>query len=398
MKKNYIVDTNVLLEDSEALKILINGVENHIWIPDVVLDELDGLKKNSRLKWRALDSIKKINEYSDNISTIDKNDYLNDKECDSVDDCIILATKYLNQKEDNVILVTNDEMIHFKCSKLELNCEKYLKCIPFQTESEKYTGFNESTENLIHNSFYWKEGKLIYHKNKNSEEIIDYDNMIWKIKPKDKYQNAAMTLLLDEDLDLISIQSEAGFGKTYLALAAALHWTLEKSKFKKIIVIKPNVDVGQEKLGFLPGDVKDKIWPYFVPIHELLLKLHEIRPANKLFKEKENTDNLNERKIEFAPINFMRGRNIENSFVIIDEFQNFSRIEARTLLSRMGENVKCICTGDIRQIDSIHLTEENNALNWIVKLCKDQKNYAHITLKGTKSRGPIADLVRKVKL
>lgn len=141
----------------------------------------------------------------------------------------------------------------------------------------------------------------------------------------------------------------------------------------------------------------DKIWPYFVPVHELLLKLHDIRKANRLFKDGD-VNVLNERKIEFTPINFMRGRNIENCFCIIEEFQNFSRLEGKVLLSRMGENVRCVCTGDVRQIDSIHLSEENNGLNWVVKLCKGQKNYAHITLKGSKSRGPIADLVRKVKL
>lgn len=363
------------------------------------MDELDKLKKDNRLKFRAIEAIKKINEFRENVTILDKKHYLYSSE-DTIlnDDCIIESVLYLNSKDENPILVTNDEMMHFKCHKKNINVEKYLKSIPFQTDSEKYTGFVNKPEEDIYNSFYWNgEGKLVYYKSKDECEIINYENEIWKIKPRTQYQNAAMTLLKNPDLDLLTIQSEAGFGKTFLALAAALYWTLEKKKYKKIMVIKPNIDVGSEKLGFLPGDIKDKTWPYFNSIYELLLKLHEIRPALRIFKEG-NLEFLNERVIEFAPINFMRGRNIENSFVIIDEFQNFSRLAAKTLLSRLGENTKCVCTGDIRQIDDEHLTEENNGLNWVVKLCKNNKNYGHITLKGSKSRGPIADLVRKVKL
>lgn len=314
------------------------------------------------------------------------------------DDYIIESVLYLNSRDESPILVTNDEMLHFKCNKKNISAEKYLKSIPFQADSERYTGFMNKVDENIYNSFYWNdEGKLVYYKSKDESEIINYENEIWKIKPRTQHQNAAMTLLKDPNLDLLTIQSEAGFGKTFLALAAGLYWTLEKKKYKKILVVKPNIDVGNEKLGFLPGDVKDKIWPYFNSIYELIIKLHEIRTASRLFKDG-NLEFLNERIIEFAPINFMRGRNIENTFVIIDEFQNFSRISARTLLSRLGENTKCVCTGDVRQIDDEYLTEENNGLNWVVKLCKNNKNYGHMTLKGSKSRGPIADLVRKVKL
>lgn len=214
MKKNYIVDTNVLLEDLESLKVLINGDENKIIIPDVVLDELDGLKKNQRLKWRAIEAIKKINEHASNIEVLYKKDYAKDSKLQN-DDLIILGVKHLNSIRENVILVTNDEMMHFKCLKENIKSEKYLKSIPFQTDSERYTGFvdvTKSKDECINNSFYWNdEGKLIYHKDKNDERVIDYENEIWKIKPKDKYQNAAMTLLLDDTLDLITIQSEAGF-------------------------------------------------------------------------------------------------------------------------------------------------------------------------------------------
>lgn len=107
---------------------------------------------------------------------------------------------------------------------------------------------------------------------------------------------------------------------------------------------------------------------------------------------------LNPKKVEILPLGFVRGMNIENAFVIIDETQNLSRYEVRTLLSRMGEQVKCVCIGDTRQVDNPHLNESNNGLNWIVKKCKGLNGYAHMVLKGDKSRGPITDMIIKSRL
>jgi PhoH-like ATPase len=153
------------------------------------------------------------------------------------------------------------------------------------------------------------------------------------------------------------------------------------------------------KLGFLPGDVSEKIAPYIQYVLHLLEKLHAIRPANKIFGNNNGEAvRLNPKKIEILPLGFVRGMNIENAFVIIDETQNLSRYEVRTLLSRMGEQVKCVCIGDTRQVDNPHLNESNNGLNWIVKKCKGLPGYAHIVLKGDKSRGPITDMVIKSRL
>jgi PhoH-like ATPase len=125
-------------------------------------------------------------------------------------------------------------------------------------------------------------------------------------------------------------------------------------------------------------------------------KLHELRPANRLWEEPTaNNLVLQRRSVEMLPINFLRGMNIDNAIVLIDEVQNLGRDELRTILSRMGENVKVICTGDVRQIDNIHLNQDNNGLNWMVRLFRGQNNYGHVVLGGNKSRGPIADLVRE---
>ena len=129
------------------------------------------------------------------------------------------------------------------------------------------------------------------------------------------------------------------------------------------------------------------------------VKSRDLRNVNRIWED--STDNhldLNTKVVEMLPINFLRGMNVENAIVLIDEVQNLSRDELRTVLSRMGENVKVICTGDVRQIDNIHLNQDNNGLNWMVRLFKGQNNYGHIVLGGNRSRGPIADMVRETKL
>lgn len=153
------------------------------------------------------------------------------------------------------------------------------------------------------------------------------------------------------------------------------------------------IEIGQ-KLGYLPGKVSEKMEPYVRYITELVLKLHRLRPANRVFTTPDQSPpEFDVRRFELLPMTYIRGMNLENAVVIIDETQNLSRAECRTLLSRMGERVKCICLGDIHQVDNPYLNAENNGLNWIVNKFKGSRIYAHMVLKGEKSRGPITDLV-----
>jgi len=141
-----------------------------------------------------------------------------------------------------------------------------------------------------------------------------------------------------------------------------LYKVLQEKKYKKIYYITPTIEIGKE-LGFLPGNIEEKIAPYFKSIVSLLIKLHELRTTHdKIFLD-DSFEKFNKKKIEFLPINFLRGQTLEDCFVIIDEITNFSRTETRSILSRMGENVKVICTGDPKQIDNYHLNKFNNGLN-----------------------------------
>jgi PhoH-like ATPase len=176
-------------------------------------------------------------------------------------------------------------------------------------------------------------------------------------------------------------------------LATALYLVLEKKCHEKIYIVKPMIEIGQ-KLGYLPGPIEEKMEPYTRYISDLTFKLHRLRAANKIFVDNETyPPQFNSKTFEILPLAYIRGMNIENAVVIIDEMQNMSRAECRALLSRLGEGVKCFCLGDIHQVDNPYLNQENNGLNWVVKKFKGSSIYSHIVLKGDKSRGPITDLV-----
>jgi PhoH-like ATPase len=255
----------------------------------------------------------------------------------------------------------------------------------------------ENGHKPLPNSFRWVEGKPVMHC-PDGDKTIAYTLNLWNVKPRTVYQNLAMELMQAPHVDMVTIQSEAGFGKTFLALAAAFYMVLEKRLYDKIYVVKPTIELGA-KMGYLPGDIEEKMEPFVKYIHDLAMKLHTLRPANKLFLNPgQDYLKYNPKKFEILPLAYIRGMNVENSFVIIDEAQNLSRAEMRALLTRMGEDVKCVCLGDTSQVDNPYLNEQNNGLNWVVRKFKGYENYAHMVLKGEKSRGPITDLVLKSKL
>ena len=382
MQKKYILDTNVLLNDPDCILTLYNGSENEIYVPKHVLLELDLLKTDVKKRHLALNAINSLIENKDIINFLDTH-YISSKFKDRVDSFILDEIKL--HKLDTGILITNDKLLQLESSLKNIESQEYKEINPFKSESEKYNGFDE---NNTPNSFKWVDGKVLF----NNEKLIDYNHDAWKIKPKNVYQNLAMELILNNKIDIVSIQSVAGLGKTTIALACAFELVFFHKLFKKIYVLKPNVELGQS-LGFLPGNIEDKLAPYYNYLDDIINKLHNLRPCNKLFNEDNKT--YNKSVFEILPINFIRGRNIEHSVVIVDEMQNLTRMESRAILSRMGENVKCICIGDTSQVDHMYLNNDNNGLNWLVKLFKGNTNYGHITLKGDKSRGPICDLVLK---
>jgi PhoH-like ATPase len=394
MRKNYVLDTNVLIENPLCIPKLRNGTENAIYIPYTVLQELDGLKRDVRLAHLVAQILTVLLGETDIHYLMPRR---MDESIASGDDRIIEEIK--TSGIPSPILVTNDRLLQLKARVHAIACEGYRDSNPFRSESQSYTGFVAEGEELIPNCFTWVNGYPVFHKPSGSR-AIDYQNTVWNVRPRTIYQNLALELMLDPEVHLVTIQSEAGFGKTFLALAAALFLTLERkdNPYRKIFLVKPVIEIGT-KLGYLPGDIEEKMAPYVRYVQDLLLKLHELRPANRIFQDPEAGNfRLNPKRFEILPIGFIRGMNVENAVVIIDEMQNMSRSETRALLTRMGENVKCIGLGDTRQVDNPYLNEANNGLNWTVKMLRGQPGYAHMVLKGERSRGPITDMVLKTGL
>lgn len=392
MATHYCLDTNSLLDSPELIPGLLQAGHS-VSIPLHVVLELDALKKKAHLRERVADTVAQLHDNFENI------EFLTDTETgksglykSTVDLTII---KELESKRPySPVLVTSDRIMSLLARIEGVASEAPEKCGDVDlSPSERHTGFVDSGCQIYPNSFTWESGRPVYHRAKGEAKVIAYENEVWKLAPKNVYQNLAMELLLDEAVDLVTLQSPAGFGKTMCALAAGLFLTLEEKRYDKIYVIKATKEV-DESLGFLPGDIKDKISPYFSYLDDLILKLHETRPANRIFKDvKDPSKGLDPKKFDTVPLQYLRGKNIENAFVIIDEAQNISRHGIRTVLTRMGNNVKCVCLGDVRQIDNENLNSHDNGLSWVVKKCLGANNYAHLVMKGQKSRGPITDLV-----
>ena len=392
VEKHYFIDTNVLLDDPGALFKLRNGNENNVYIPYHVLLELNKFKKDPRLGHIVAKVIKNLTENPDQFQVLKANGVA--KSLSSLVDNYILE-EIEGSGIENPILVTNDKILQLQAGLSGISSESYKDSSPFKSVAEHFTGFSSDETDIQPNAFMWNgKGKPIFYPSEGAR-VIDYQNRIWNVTPRTVYQNLALELMIHPDIHVVSVQSDAGYGKSFLALATALYLTQQKKTHDKIYVVKPMIEIGQ-RLGYLPGKVEEKMEPYTRYIADLITKLHKLRPANRIFSEQEESPpKFDTKRFELLPLTYIRGMNIENAVVIIDEMQNMSRPECRALLSRMGEGVKCICLGDIHQVDHPYLNSENNGLNWVVSKFTGSKIYGHMVLKGDKSRGPITDLVIK---
>jgi len=199
----------------------------------------------------------------------------------------------------------------------------------------------------------------------------------WGVRPKNIYQGMALQALLDPDIDLVILTGPAGCGKTLLAMAAALEMVVERGKYEKVIVTRNTPEIA-ESIGFLPGTEEEKMAPWLAAITDTLEVLHknDVNPSGSMnyIMDKAN--------IQFKSINFMRGRSIQNSVVILDECQNLTASQIKTMITRMGEGTKLICSGNLAQIDSNYLTPVTSGLTYIVERFKDFEGSANVYLNG----------------
>jgi len=211
---------------------------------------------------------------------------------------------------------------------------------------------------------------------------------VWGIDARNKEQSFALELLMDPDVEVVSLIGQAGSGKTLLAVAAGLEQVLgDNNEYKKLIVSRPIQPLGKD-IGYLPGTLEEKMDPWLMPIKDNLeFLLGNDRDTVKMYFEKG--------VIEIEAITYIRGRSITNAFIIIDEAQNLTRHELKTILTRVGEGTKIILTGDIEQIDNIYIDETSNGLTYAVEKFKEHDISGHITLqKGERSK--VATLAAKI--
>ncbi|WP_040728356.1 PhoH family protein [Thiomicrorhabdus sp. Kp2] len=257
----------------------------------------------------------------------------------------------------------------------ELEVDEKCKWHPNQCLiSENDAGFNAIVREISH-------GKAIL------EYLHDHENpnhSIWGITARNSEQNIALNYLMDPDIDFVSLLGTAGTGKTLLALAAALEQTLDLNRYNEIIMTRATIPVGED-IGFLPGTEEEKMTPWMGALMDNLEVLTDSDGYTDW--EKESTQQLLSKRIKIKSMNFMRGRTFQKKFIILDEAQNLTPKQMKTLVTRAGEGTKVVCLGNIGQIDSPYLTETTTGLTYIVDRFKNWDHSAHITLQqGERSR------------
>ncbi|MFD0941297.1 PhoH family protein [Pedobacter boryungensis] len=428
-KKIFVLDTSVILYDHNAIN---NFQEHDVAVPVLVLEELDNFKSgNDTRNFEARSFIRLIDQASKNhlinkwisLTKISQGKFkiILDESPKKINaEKLFGEGKFDNRilnsalvlKEENpkskVILVSKDICLRLKAKSLNLYAEDY-ETGKIKNADELYTGKTElidfsieaidelrkngtidaSALNLPHgdsNHFYSLKNKkksviAFYNATKKQLRYVNQD-AAFNISPRNAEQSFAIDALLNPDIKLVTIQGNAGTGKTLLALASALE---QRKNFRQIYITRPIVPLSNKDIGFLPGDVKTKIDPYMAPIWDNLKFIREqfVGDEKMLFKIDEL---IRTEKIEIAPLAFIRGRTITKIFFIVDEAQNLTPHEIKTIISRAGEHTKIVFTGDIYQIDTPYLDSESNGLSYLIENAKKHPLYAHITLqKGERS-------------
>ena len=429
-KKNFILDTNVVLHDYKAI---YNFQENDIYLPMVVLEELDKFKRgndqinyNSRQFARELDLIAEnkdfvtkgapLGEGKGKLYVITHQEWpeeMNKAFIEKKPDHIILACAISIAKKfpkQQTILVTKDINLRMKARAMGCIAEDYISDKVENTDvfEKEYETFNNVDADLIDRLYSEKQGITADHFNfkdditanecfvmKSSRASIlarhvAESNIIRRvnktrcfgIEPRNAEQTFAMDLLTDKHIQLIAITGKAGTGKTLLALAAALS---QNEDYEQIMLARPIVAMSNKDLGALPGDAKEKVAPYMQPLFD---NLNVIKHAlGYQGKEVQIIDNLQKNnQLIIEALAYIRGRSLSNTYFIVDEAQNLTPHEIKTIITRAGEGTKIVFTGDIHQIDQPYLDMQSNGLVYMIDKMKGEDIFAHINLiKGERS-------------
>jgi PhoH-like ATPase len=429
--KVFVLDTSVIIHDHRSV---LNFEDNDVAIPITVLEELDDFKRGNDTKnFEARQFIRFVDNIAGSVSSLQ--DWIPlegkgrgrfrvimntaDKHVDAeevyvgkkMDHKILNAALSIQEKEKDrkVIFVTKDVNLRLKAKALKLHAEDYLtgkikdvenlykgmstaEGIPIKwvdetykersidaSPLEKYVDFKANHYYILKSS---RSSSLVtYNGLENSVERVE-KRVMYGIKPRNAEQTFAIHAIMNPEVRLVTLQGVAGTGKTLLALAGSLE---QRRNFKQIYLARPIVPLSNKDIGYLPGDIKSKINPYMQPLWDNLKFIKN--QFNESDKEYKRIDEMvNNEKIIVTPLAYIRGRSLSNVIFIVDEAQNLTPHEVKTIITRAGENTKIIFTGDIHQIDTPYLDAQSNGLSYMIDKLKGQQLFAHVTLeKGERS-------------
>lgn len=426
-RKIFVLDTSVILHDHESIN---NFEDNDVALPITVLEELDNFKRGGDTKnYSAREFIRMLDRISEDYTLdqwipldgegkgrvkivlfskkleVDAEKVFIDKKADHR---ILNTVLLLQQEEKNaqVILVSKDINLRMKAKGLHIEAEDYrndkISTETLYTGRHNYEGVETDVLRKVytHGTVDASEIDITPEKNHyyilsdgNSTSLSYYNPLkdafdlvekghCYGIKPRNAEQAFALHALMNDDVRVVTLQGVAGTGKTLLALAAALE---QRNKFKQIIVARPVVPLSNRDIGFLPGDIENKINPYMEPLWDnLKVIMNQYKETEKKYKLIEKMQE--EKKIVISALAYIRGRSFSDTFFIIDESQNLSPHEIKTIITRAGEGTKIVFTGDVRQIDTPFLDEQSNGLSYLIDRFKGQDLFTHVTLeKGERS-------------
>jgi len=425
LAKIFVLDTNVILHDATCIH---HFEDNEVVIPISVLEELDQFKRgNEQIHFNARDFLRSLDDLSTGsddselkdgdgkIRVVVNHNWHPDVEASFQDDCpdhriINCAYKlHIDNPDREIILVTKDTNMRLKSRSLGLSAEDYSRD-SIDDVSQVYTGsrliedvdskeidvlyasygvdggeINCVTEPMANENFILRNGQksILARFDPFDNKVVRVDMpTAYGIKPRNAEQSFAIHMLMDNRIQLVSLSGKAGTGKTLLALAAALEL---RSEYRQIFLARPIVPLSNRDLGFLPGDIQSKLDPYMQPLFDNLSVIRHQFKSNDKRSIKIN-ELLEQNKLLITPLAYIRGRSLQKAFFIVDEAQNLTPHEVKTVITRAGEGTKVIFTGDIHQIDHPYLDKRSNGLTYLISRMKGQDVFAHITLeKGERS-------------
>lgn len=426
--KLFVIDTNVILHDAGCLR---NFEENDIAVPITVLEELDRFKKgNDDINFQARAFLRRVDELTGDVLSADgaslgdglgsirvileaentqrlKDAFL----ADCPDHRILNVALTLQQHESPrpVVLVSKDTNLRMKAKSLGLTAQDYStdkvesfdklysgKRLVGGLSSESVRQFFDSCGHvpatdldcvdkpIANENFILRNGSksVLATYNANERSFVRIDRLSASgITPRNAEQSFALRALLDDQLKLVTLTGKAGSGKTLLALAAAMEC---RSRYRQILLARPAVPLSNRDLGFLPGDIDAKLDPYMQPLYDnLAVMKHPIGEANGYQRGPEL---LAANHVEVTPLAYIRGRSLQRVFFIVDEAQNLTPHEIKTIITRVGEGTKIVFTGDIHQIDHPYLDSLSNGMSYLINRMVGQPLYGHVSLeKGERS-------------